>query len=1068
MKNTIRFFLTAYLVLISFPSNAFWIVGGGRHQIITKAAAKNYFYRPATEAYKQIYPFHCEPECGFSDKVIDRLQASNRAIDGGLNPLNPKKTTAIDDNGNFVTLLTKDSAKFHCDNEKIQQCSEIIVNGRKYIVRTIIEVAELFKAVETGELTSNDAQKPILRALTVLGNITHTLQDFYSHSNWIEKQVFKTKETIVTPYAYTGSKDTEKTVGTYDDLITEDFKYQERKKHSTCETTPDETTLYTSPLTTGYYEERPNIYGIGLSSPIVYSANDTDGYKARFLDLNAPYYIGWRYTKDLDEFLTYQYLGNKPETVVEKCQHGDAFNNSAVGTNEHFGIAKDSKNRRHHHTAKSAAISATTKLIEAIISDVKNQAGSTQYVDAAIISFLQYPDIIELDPPTHVVATEKDGEVVLTWDAPIQTVLNPLVSPVYNLYYSTTPNVLKTTATKISNINNPPYTLTGLTNGVTYYISLTTNYIFPKSLLHFESILTPEISVTPQAKFQAIDDFYSVEPYVPTTLNILDNDVLAGHVYDLSTLRIFSGDLNTTVNTNNGTLEHNSNRDSKLLYTIQDTNGEYTSATVTIDVENNEEEYDDHENSDPFEGIPGLTDEEMAEGKKIEQFQISNSSSKGDSDVNENSLYYAHRFPIQIGTPNHEHFDNLQYRDFNPQGGKRILTRVQIDGHSDVDIEETLINDHDYTSKHGEVYSFNHRYINYSFSGRSPAGYINYTQIKQEGDIIWSGGKVHTLTLKSGNFRDTESSERDYEIQIHQDNQPNTITAYSVIRARPHYPYNIIIPNYRGNKVTRYPERDQWTLNSNLTDHFRISYIYADNKTPVAVDDIYNLGYEESPKEFRLIQNDFDPDNYSEIDRESIIIESTPTNGEAYILGESIIYTPNPGFNGVDTFTYSIADNYGLRSNTATVKINVDNQIIEGDGDDNHLAPVADSNPIHVIYYYGHAGNDRIQGSRTRHDVIDGGPGDDILSGGGSHFDTFVFQKDPGSTDTILDFLPNSSSGKNVIDLSDDSFSNLTFSDLIVYQETGGTTINLGDEQTIHLRNHNISDLEEDDFIFNQ
>ncbi len=63
--------------------------------------------------------------------------------------------------------------------------------------------------------------------------------------------------------------------------------------------------------------------------------------------------------------------------------------------------------------------------------------------------------------PTGVAATAGNGQVTISWTAATGATS-------YNIYWSTTSGVTKTTGTKISNVTSP-YTHTGLTNGTTYY-----------------------------------------------------------------------------------------------------------------------------------------------------------------------------------------------------------------------------------------------------------------------------------------------------------------------------------------------------------------------------------------------------------------------------------------------------------------------------------------------------------------------------------------------------------------------------------------------------------------------
>jgi Bacterial Ig domain/FG-GAP-like repeat len=59
------------------------------------------------------------------------------------------------------------------------------------------------------------------------------------------------------------------------------------------------------------------------------------------------------------------------------------------------------------------------------------------------------------------------------------------------------------------------------------------------------------------------------------------------------------------------------------------------------------------------------------------------------------------------------------------------------------------------------------------------------------------------------------------------------------------------------------------------------------------------------------------------IDPASIEIVIAPANGTAIAKNGEVVYTPNIGYSGLDTFQYSVRDNLGTASNAATVSIEV-------------------------------------------------------------------------------------------------------------------------------------------------
>ena len=85
--------------------------------------------------------------------------------------------------------------------------------------------------------------------------------------------------------------------------------------------------------------------------------------------------------------------------------------------------------------------------------------------------------------PSGVTATAGDGQATISWNS-------VLGATSYNIYWSTTSGVTKTTGTKITGATSP-YTHTGLTNGTTYY------YVITAVNSYGESIESSQVSVTP-------------------------------------------------------------------------------------------------------------------------------------------------------------------------------------------------------------------------------------------------------------------------------------------------------------------------------------------------------------------------------------------------------------------------------------------------------------------------------------------------------------------------------------------------------------------------------------------
>ncbi len=89
------------------------------------------------------------------------------------------------------------------------------------------------------------------------------------------------------------------------------------------------------------------------------------------------------------------------------------------------------------------------------------------------------------------------------------------------------------------------------------------------------------------------------------------------------------------------------------------------------------------------------------------------------------------------------------------------------------------------------------------------------------------------------------------------------------------------------------------------------------NQLPLAQDDFAETDQNNSVS-IAVLSNDSDPD----VDNLFIYATTTPTNGDANIDGNVILYTPDADFTGTDSFEYTIADGFGGYA-TALVTIEV-------------------------------------------------------------------------------------------------------------------------------------------------
>ena len=114
----------------------------------------------------------------------------------------------------------------------------------------------------------------------------------------------------------------------------------------------------------------------------------------------------------------------------------------------------------------------------------------------------------------------------------------------------------------------------------------------------------------------------------------------------------------------------------------------------------------------------------------------------------------------------------------------------------------------------------------------------------------------------------------------------------------------------------------RWTLNNPgecaSSDDVQIIV----NAIPVAVDDKVN-GLYNQPVDIDVLNNDTDRDGNNTIDKKTVTIKSNPLHGTVKVdpITGIVTYTPNLGYTGPDSFTYTVKDNTGSESNVATVDI---------------------------------------------------------------------------------------------------------------------------------------------------
>ncbi len=94
------------------------------------------------------------------------------------------------------------------------------------------------------------------------------------------------------------------------------------------------------------------------------------------------------------------------------------------------------------------------------------------------------------------------------------------------------------------------------------------------------------------------------------------------------------------------------------------------------------------------------------------------------------------------------------------------------------------------------------------------------------------------------------------------------------------------------------------------------------NTPPTAVNDAVSTTID-AARAIDILANDFDSNGT--LDASSVAIKSQPNHGTLAVNSNSgvVTYTPDPGFDGTDGFTYTVQDDEGAESNTANVTVTV-------------------------------------------------------------------------------------------------------------------------------------------------
>ena len=246
-----------------------------------------------------------------------------------------------------------------------------------------------------------------------------------------------------------------------------------------------------------------------------------------------------------------------------------------------------------------------------------------------------------------------------------------------------------------------------------------------------------------------------------------------------------------------------------------------------------------------------------------------------------------------------------------------------------------------------------------------------------------------------------------------------------------------------------------------------------------------------------VLQNDFDPDG----DELSLTGLGQAENGNARLDSDGdIIYTPDDGFFGVDSFEYTVTDGEFSEIGNIVVSVvdnfeaydlfgSLGNDIIVGNQFSNNSINARSGNDTVLGGFFsdeinGGAGNDTLFGDfgsdnlagGSGNDLILGGSGNDNISGntgndfilGGFGNDTFNFGQGDGR-DAIFDFRGVNRSftfGRDNITIDYDGVDDFNNLLSIASEVNGSSVFDFGDGDVLILNATRLASLDEDDFTF--
>ena len=468
------------------------------------------------------------------------------------------------------------------------------------------------------------------------------------------------------------------------------------------------------------------------------------------------------------------------------------------------------------------------------------------------------------------------------------------------------------------------------------------------------------VTITPvNDKPEAKDDTAETQEDTPTDIDVLANDSDPDGD-PLEIINVSDPDNGTAEITDDGKIKYTPDPDfngtDTITYTVKDPSGETSQATVTVtvtpvnDAPVAEDDTDTTQEDTP-KTVDVLANDSDPDGDPLKISGILTLPANGKAEIDS-----ANNKIIYTPNANFNGTDTLVYSISDGKGGSDTATlTITVDPVNDAPVanddavstqEDTpkeidvLVNDIDPEGDDLEITAITADPANGAVEIKE--GKIIYTpnanfngQDTFEYRIKDENGLTDTATVTVTVGPENDAPEAADDTATTDEDTPVTIDVLANdtdVEGDPLTISGILTPPANGTAEITADGKIKYTPDENFNGTDTLVYTVTDGKdtdtatvtitvnpvndAPAAQDDAATTE-EDTPISINVLQND------SDIDGDSLSISDigSPANGTAELVNGEILYTPNPDFNGTDSFTYTVFD--GKDTDTATVTVTV-------------------------------------------------------------------------------------------------------------------------------------------------